>query len=107
MIDVSKTIEPKSDQMNADDLIVGSRTIKITGVKIGSYIFSTVKNPDAFIFYMIKCIAGIKQDIRFIADDDIVFSGKDPVKIIVSWIKYIPKIYKFNFDIFHIWLPGK
>jgi len=34
MIDVSKTIEPKSDQMNADDLIAGARTIKITGVKI-------------------------------------------------------------------------
>lgn len=34
MLDLSKTIEAKSDQLNADDLIAGSRTIKITGVKI-------------------------------------------------------------------------
>lgn len=32
MTDLSKTIEPKSDQMNADDLIGGPRTITITGV---------------------------------------------------------------------------
>jgi hypothetical protein len=33
MIDVGKTIEPKSDQLNADDLIVGPKTLKITSVK--------------------------------------------------------------------------
>lgn len=33
MTDLSNTIIPKSDQMNADDLIAGPRTIKITGVK--------------------------------------------------------------------------
>lgn len=38
-IDLSKTITPKSDQMNADDLIVAPRTIKITGV-------SVLVNPD-------------------------------------------------------------
>lgn len=32
-MDISKTIEPKSDQLNADDLIGGSRTIKIRDVK--------------------------------------------------------------------------
>lgn len=32
-IDVSKTIAPKSDQLNADDLISGARTIKITEVR--------------------------------------------------------------------------
>lgn len=32
MIDVSKTIAPKSDQLNSDDLIGGPRTIKITEV---------------------------------------------------------------------------
>ena len=31
-IDVSKTIAPKSDQLNADDLIGGARTIKITKI---------------------------------------------------------------------------
>ena len=36
MTDISKTIEPKSDQMNADDLIAGERTIVITGVKVVS-----------------------------------------------------------------------
>ena len=30
MTDLSRTIEPKSDQLNADDLIVGPRTIRIT-----------------------------------------------------------------------------
>lgn len=33
MTDMSKHIEPKSDQLNADDLIAGPRTITITRVK--------------------------------------------------------------------------
>lgn len=33
-IDISKTIEAKSDQLNADDLIGGPRTVIITGVKL-------------------------------------------------------------------------
>lgn len=33
-MDISKTIEPKSDQLNADDLIGGSKTIKIRDVKV-------------------------------------------------------------------------
>lgn len=33
MTDLSGTVAPKSDQLNADDLIAGSRTITITGVK--------------------------------------------------------------------------
>ena len=32
-IDISATVAPKSDQLNADDLIVGPRTILITAVK--------------------------------------------------------------------------
>ena len=32
-MDISKTIEPKSDQLNADDLIGGTKTIKIRDVK--------------------------------------------------------------------------
>jgi len=32
-IDMSKTIAPKSDQMNYDDFLVGPKTITITGVK--------------------------------------------------------------------------
>ena len=35
-MDLSKTIIPKSDQLNADDLIAGSRTIKIRDIKGGS-----------------------------------------------------------------------
>lgn len=35
MIDISKTIEAKSDQLNADDLLGGPRIIKITEVKAG------------------------------------------------------------------------
>ena len=34
MTDLSKAIIPKSDQMNADDLLVSPKTIKITGVKV-------------------------------------------------------------------------
>jgi len=33
MTDLSKTIEPKSDQLNADDLIAGPRTITVTDVR--------------------------------------------------------------------------
>lgn len=35
-MDLSQTIIPKSDQLNADDLIAGPRTIKITGITGGS-----------------------------------------------------------------------
>lgn len=35
-MDLSKTIIPKSDQLNADDLISGSKTIKIREVKAGA-----------------------------------------------------------------------
>jgi len=34
MIDISKTIEPKSDQMNYDDLIAGPKTIEVSAVKV-------------------------------------------------------------------------
>ena len=34
MIDISKTVAPKSDQLNADDLIAGPRTIVVTAVKL-------------------------------------------------------------------------
>lgn len=36
MTDLSKTIEPKSDQLNADDLIAGPKTLKITAVRVVS-----------------------------------------------------------------------
>lgn len=35
-MNISATIIPKSDQLNADDLIAGPRTIRITGVSAGS-----------------------------------------------------------------------
>lgn len=34
MADISQLIEPKSDQLNADDLMAGDRTIRITEVKV-------------------------------------------------------------------------
>lgn len=36
MTDLRKAIEPKSDQLNADDLISGPITVKITSVKVAS-----------------------------------------------------------------------
>jgi hypothetical protein len=35
-MNLENTIIPKSDQLNADDLIGGPRTITITGVKAGT-----------------------------------------------------------------------
>ena len=35
-LDFSDTIKPKSDQMNADDLLLGPITVTVTGVKRGS-----------------------------------------------------------------------
>lgn len=35
-MDLSKTIKPKSDQLNADDLVTGSKTIKIRDIKEGA-----------------------------------------------------------------------
>lgn len=34
MIDLSQTIQPKSDQLNADDMIAGAMQLKITGVRV-------------------------------------------------------------------------
>ncbi len=34
MIDISGTVAPKSDQLNADDLIAGPRTITVTSVRL-------------------------------------------------------------------------
>jgi len=34
MADLSKTVVPKSDQLNSDDLIVGTKTLTITGVSV-------------------------------------------------------------------------
>jgi hypothetical protein len=33
-MNIGETIQPKSDQLNADDLIGGSKTIKITQIKV-------------------------------------------------------------------------
>ncbi len=34
MIDISKTVAPRSDQLNSDDLIAGPRTITVTSVRL-------------------------------------------------------------------------
>lgn len=39
-MNITNTIQPKSDQLNADDLIAGPRTIRITGISAG-----TVEQP--------------------------------------------------------------
>lgn len=36
MADLSKTIAPKSDQLNSDDLITGPRTIKVTKISLAA-----------------------------------------------------------------------
>ena len=36
MTDISKTIEPKSDQLNSDDLLTGPRTVEIESVNVVS-----------------------------------------------------------------------
>jgi len=46
-MDLSKTIIPKSDQLNADDLISGAKTIKIREVKAGA----DETQPVAIYFY--------------------------------------------------------
>lgn len=46
-MDLSKTIIPKSDQLNADDLISGPKTIKIRDVKAGA----DETQPVAIYFY--------------------------------------------------------
>jgi hypothetical protein len=46
-MDLSKTIIPKSDQLNADDLIAGARTIKIRDLKAGA----DEQQPVSIYFY--------------------------------------------------------
>lgn len=47
MTDLALTVAPKSDQLNADDLIVGPRTIKITKVSADT---SSTEQPIAIYF---------------------------------------------------------
>ena len=50
-IDISKTIAPKSDQLNADDLIAGPKTITVTGVKLVAE-----DQPVACLLYTSRCV---------------------------------------------------
>jgi hypothetical protein len=92
MSDLSKTILPKSNQMNADDLIVGSKLITITAVKISE------EEQPVSVFYegdegkpwkpcksMLRVLihvwgaestAYIGRHVRLVLDPSVIWAGK-------------------------------
>ena len=77
-MDLSKTIIPKSDQLNADDLISGSKTIKIRDIKGGS----DDAQPVSIYFYgdnnkpFKPCKSMRRVLVQLWGSDSVVFHGR-------------------------------
>lgn len=77
-MDLSKTIIPKSDQLNADDLISGSKTIKIRNIKGGE----DESQPVSIYFYgdnnkpFKPCKSMRRVLVQLWGADSLVFHGR-------------------------------
>lgn len=77
-MDLSKTIIPKSDQLNADDLISGSKTIKIRNIKGGE----DDAQPVSIYFYgdnnkpFKPCKSMRRVLVQLWGSDSLVFHGR-------------------------------
>lgn len=106
-MDLSKTIIPKSDQLNADDLISGSKTIKIRDVKGGSddaqpvciYFYGDNNKPFKPCKSMRRVLVQlwgtdglqfIGKRITLFRDDTVKWAGVDVGGIRISHVSHIP-----------------
>lgn len=105
-MDISHTIKPKSDQLNADDLVGGPRTIKIRDVKASdteiqpvSIFFNGDNNkpykPSKGMRRVIVSIWGtdakefIGRSLTLYRDDDVKFGGVEVGGIRISHASHI------------------
>jgi hypothetical protein len=107
MFDISKTIEAKSDQLNADDLISAKRVIKITGVSKGNAenpVVINYENDSGRPFKPCKTVRrilaagwGVDADLwinkhcELFCDPTVVYGGQEVGGIRVSAMSDIPK----------------
>lgn len=107
MNDISKTIEAKSDQLNADDLISGGRTVKITSVALvnGDQPLAIHYEGDngkpfkpckSMRRVLIKCWGSdgnsfIGQTMTLFRDDSVTFGGQAVGGIRISHVTGIDK----------------
>lgn len=106
-MDLSKTIIPKSDQLNADDLISGSKTIKIRDIKGGSddaqpvsiYFYGDNNKPFKPCKSMRRVLVQlwgadglqfIGKRITLFRDDTVKWAGVDVGGIRISHVSHIP-----------------
>jgi len=106
-MDLSKTIIPKSDQLNADDLISGSKTIKIRDIKGGSddaqpvsiYFYGDNNKPFKPCKSMRRVLVQLwgADGLQFIGkrmtlfrDDTVKWAGVDVGGIRISHVSHIP-----------------
>lgn len=107
VIDISRTIEPKSDQLNADDLISGPRTVTITRVAKGDgeqpvSIFFDGDNgkpykPGKSMRRVMVHLWGkdasqyVGRSMTLYRDDEVVFGGVQVGGIRISHMSHIDK----------------
>lgn len=106
-MDLSKTIIPKSDQLNADDLISGSKTIKIRDIKDGSddaqpvsiYFYGDNNKPFKPCKSMLRVLVQlwgadglqfIGKRITLFRDDSVKWAGVEIGGIRISHASHIP-----------------
>lgn len=107
-MDLSKTIIPKSDQLNADDLISGSKTIKIRDIKGGNddaqpvciYFYGDNNKPFKPCKSMRRVLVQLwgTDGLQFIGkrmtlfrDDTVKWAGVDVGGIRISHVSHIPE----------------
>jgi hypothetical protein len=104
-MNIENTIVPKSDQLNADDLIGGPRTITITGVKAGSAeqpVVINYQNDDGHPYKPGKSMrrvlvamwgseasAYVGRSLTLYRDPDVKFGGMDTGGIRISHATHI------------------
>ncbi len=105
-MDLTKSIEPKSDQMNAEDLLSGPRTFTITDIRAGSSeqpvsVF-LAEHPQPFkpsktvirlmvLAWGVESSAHIGQRMTLYRDETVLWAGKEAGGIRVSHMSGIRK----------------
>lgn len=107
-MDISKTIKPKSDQLNADDLVSGAKTIRIRDVKaidsdaqpVSIFFDGDDNKPYKPSKGMRRILVGlwgadasvfIGRSLTLYRDDDVKFGGVDVGGIRISHASHIDK----------------